>query len=268
MGHDDLDLDDIFEENGHALGASFALIIVSEIGDKTFLIAAILAMRHPRSVVFAGALASLAIMSFISAGLGHMLPFLIPKRWTQFAAAILFLVFGVRMGQEGFKMQGGNGHIQEEMEEARQEIEDTEILADKEDGAGSLAEKGMVQEEAEVMTETKSHSFPPSTAPGHSRRKSSVSRHSSASTLNPTLSQLSQKLPPSIRESADSTVQGVKNLSALLFSPIFVQAFILTFLGEWGDRSQVATIAMAAANNMWVISIGTILGHSVCTGLA
>ena len=43
----------------HALWRSFAMIIVSEIGDKTFLIAAILAMRHPRLVVFAGAFGSL-----------------------------------------------------------------------------------------------------------------------------------------------------------------------------------------------------------------
>lgn len=34
----------------------------------------------------------------------------------------------------------------------------------------------------------------------------------------------------------------------LVASPVFVQAFVLTFLGEWGDRSQIATIALAAAH--------------------
>lgn len=29
-------------------------------------------------------------------------------------------------------------------------------------------------------------------------------------------------------------------------SPIFVQAFTLTFLAEWGDRSQLTTIILAA----------------------
>jgi Ca2+/H+ antiporter, TMEM165/GDT1 family len=41
---------------------------------------------------------------------------------------------------------------------------------------------------------------------------------------------------------------GVFNLLSLLFSPVFVQTFIMTFLGEWGDRSQIATITLAAAS--------------------
>lgn len=43
---------------------------------------------------------------------------------------------------------------------------------------------------------------------------------------------------------------GVLNLLNLLFSPVFVQTFIMTFLGEWGDRSQIATITLAAASGL------------------
>jgi len=43
---------------------------------------------------------------------------------------------------------------------------------------------------------------------------------------------------------------------------------MLTFLGEWGDRSQIATIALGAAHNVYLIAIGTIVGHSCCTALA
>jgi Ca2+/H+ antiporter, TMEM165/GDT1 family len=49
---------------------------------------------------------------------------------------------------------------------------------------------------------------------------------------------------------------------------VFTQGFTLTFLAEWGDRSQIATIALAAAKNVVGVTVGGILGHSMCTGLA
>lgn len=85
------------DDNLHALSSAFLMIIASEIGDKTFLIAAIMAMRHPRLIVFAGAFGSLIVMSALSAAMGHLLPTLISRRWTTLAAAGLFLVFGVKV---------------------------------------------------------------------------------------------------------------------------------------------------------------------------
>jgi len=49
---------------------------------------------------------------------------------------------------------------------------------------------------------------------------------------------------------------------------IFVQALTLTFLAEWGDRSQIATIALAASQNAVGVTIGGCVGHTICTGLA
>lgn len=44
-----------------------------------------------------------------------------------------------------------------------------------------------------------------------------------------------------------------------------IQAFIMTFLAEWGDRSQIATIALAASYNLFMVNIGALLGHFICT---
>ncbi|KAF7359404.1 hypothetical protein MSAN_01283000 [Mycena sanguinolenta] len=208
-----------------ALMNSFFMILVSEIGDKTFLIAAILAMRHPRIVVFAGAFGSLVVMSLLSAEMGHILPTLIPKKWTQAAAAGLFLVFGARMLIEGRAMQPGNSKIQEEMKEAQEEIEGDDAVHEANGHAEAIPLEAL---EA-------------GTAADRIPRSPATTR---------------------------TLMEGARNFCSFFLGPVFVQAFVLTFLGEWGDRSQIATIALGAAHNVYLVTAGTVIGHSFCTALA
>lgn len=42
----------------------------------------------------------------------------------------------------------------------------------------------------------------------------------------------------------------------------------MTFLAEWGDRSQLATIVLAARENVSAVVIAGLIGHGICTGLA
>jgi len=53
-----------------------SVIIVSELGDKTFFIAAILAMRHSRLVVFGGAIAALGLMTVLSGSCSKLAGFM------------------------------------------------------------------------------------------------------------------------------------------------------------------------------------------------
>ena len=53
-----------------------------------------------------------------------------------------------------------------------------------------------------------------------------------------------------------------------MLSKIFIQAFTMTTLAEWGDRSQLATVILAAREDVYGVCVGGILGHALCTGLA
>jgi Ca2+/H+ antiporter, TMEM165/GDT1 family len=248
------------EGSVHGFVQAFAMIIFSEIGDKTFLIAAILAMRHPRIVVFAGAFGSLVVMSILSAAMGHILPTLIPKRWTQLAAGVLFIIFGAKLFFEGKDMPSGNEKVLEEMREAEEEI--NEDVAEHE-GTGGIAANGDVIPLEEIEAGT-----------------GPVRDHDGGDARE-------LPKPPSAMK---GMLEGTRNLCSLLLGPVFVQVFVLTFLGEWGDRSQIATIMLAAAHvslepaiipsalllsgfppdakNVYIVAFGTIIGHMVCTAIA
>ncbi|XP_030583200.1 putative divalent cation/proton antiporter TMEM165 [Archocentrus centrarchus] len=190
----------------HAFAASLSVIIVSELGDKTFFIAAIMAMRYNRLTVLAGAMLALGLMTCLSVLFGYATT-IIPRIYTYYVSTALFAIFGIRMLREGLKMSPDEG--QEELEEVQAEIKkkDEELQRSKlvngtpdvEAGAGTGLPQG------------KWHSF---------------------------------------------------------ISPIFIQALTLTFLAEWGDRSQLTTIILAAREDPFGVAVGGTIGHCLCTGLA
>ncbi|MFQ4135744.1 TMEM165/GDT1 family protein [Nodosilinea sp. PGN35] len=49
---------------------------------------------------------------------------------------------------------------------------------------------------------------------------------------------------------------------------VLIESFSLTFVAEWGDRTQFATIALAAANHPVGVVLGATLGHAVCAAIA
>ncbi|WRT68228.1 uncharacterized protein IL334_005204 [Kwoniella shivajii] len=276
------------ESNFHALLQAFVMIVVSEIGDKTFLIAAIMATRHPRLTVFGGAFASLVVMSILSAALGRVILGLIPKVWTLWAASILFLVFGAKMLQESFAMSGGNSHIQEEMREVEEELEEDSAVHDTHNARGTSSnipleslEEGMGM--SNTNGNTSSFDIPRTTSSlsNTNTSSSSPSRNKRPSFSLSTSSTKSMKSGPSIhfplsgRQSnvgpletkhwAITIKENIRSGLQVLTNPVFAQAFVLTFLGEWGDRSQITTIAMGGAHSVAVIAFGTILGHGLCT---
>lgn len=81
--------------------AAFSLIFVSEIGDKTFFIAALLAMRHSRLLVLLGAATALSLMTVISVVIGRLFQRVPAQLQTalpvgEYAAVALLVWFGIR----------------------------------------------------------------------------------------------------------------------------------------------------------------------------
>lgn len=187
---------------------SLGMIWATEVGDKTFFIAAVLAMRNSRFLVFSGAITALAVMTVLSAALGYALPSLLPRKYTHYASAALFLYFGLRLLRDASKMSG-DGPSEELVE---------------------------VEEE---LTHKKDAEDDPESGKSHDKGKKSQGGQGSSNS-----------------SSATSAIR------------VFSQACALTFLAEWGDRSQIATIALAAAKDPYGVILGGITGHAMCTGLA
>ncbi|KAK5632395.1 hypothetical protein RRF57_008111 [Xylaria bambusicola] len=231
----------------HSFILSLTMILFSEVGDKTFLVAALMAMKHDRMVVFTAAFGALLVMTVLSAVLGHTLPALIPKRLTSFLAAGLFFVFGAKLLREGLAMDPNEG-VSAEMEEVEMELEEKEHQASKKGRRSSVSPYALEMGLG-----------------GRDRKPRSQSRFPSP----PRSPSMSPPRSPSPRGGFVSEVTvGLSNLLSLLLSPAWVQTFVMTFLGEWGDRSQIATIAMAAGQDYWWVTLGAMLGHACCTGVA
>ncbi len=164
--------------------AGIVLIAVSELGDKTFFIAAILAMRHSRRLVFVGVIAALAAMTVISVLVGQVAAFL-PKVYIHYAEIVLFIGFGLKLLTQAGRMPSNSC--------------DAEVVKEAND----------VVEKAEF------------------------------------------KLP---KVQTPMAICG--------------EAFVLTFLAEWGDRTQIATVALASRYDPMGVTMGAVLGHGICAAIA
>jgi putative Ca2+/H+ antiporter (TMEM165/GDT1 family) len=164
--------------------AGLLLIAVSELGDKTFFIAAILAMRHSRRLVFVGVIAALAAMTALSVMMGQVAA-LVSQVYIHYAEIALFIGFGIKLLYEASLMPVNSC--------------DAEVV-----------------KEATDVVEKAEYQLPPEQTP----------------------------------------------------VAIMAEAFVLTFLAEWGDRTQIATVALATRYQPAGVTIGAILGHAICAAIA
>ncbi|PVU85476.1 hypothetical protein BB559_007006 [Furculomyces boomerangus] len=233
---------------------SFLVVLFSEIGDKTFLIAAILAMKHPRFIIFSASCAALWLMSLLSAVVGNFMINFISQAYVSLIASITFIAFGIKMIMEAREMK--NDVISDEINSIQEE------LNEQFDSPSVSEEKLQMSESLSNL----SNKLEAGTLPMSKSTTALDDLYDHAVKVDDLESQLFSSNKSTRFGSKVST--SIHNLFSLLLTPIFVQVFIMMFLAEWGDRSQLATIALGASREILSVTLGTIIGHTLCTGVA
>ncbi|CAL8119952.1 unnamed protein product [Orchesella dallaii] len=193
----------------YACIASFSVTVTSVLGDKTFFIAAIMAMRYSRLRVFSGAIGALSLLTVVSALFGYATT-IIPKAITYYTSTVFFAIFGLKMMYDGYRMSPHEG------QQKRKQVKAT-----------------------------------------LRRRDANTKHEDSQASKGTSLVGKGYRLPT-----------GLRRILYALFSRIFVKAFSMTFIAEWGNRSQIATVILAAREDVPGVCLGAILAHVLCIGLA
>jgi len=233
----------------HGFSESISVILVSEIGDKTFFIAAILAMRNNKLTVFLAAVSALFLMTVLSALLGWVVTTFIPREITYYTCTAIMFAFALKMLWEAWRMGEG------EMEETQKEVE--QELADLDGQAQPDSERGDADGKSEVSSGADNLGFE------GQQPTSANERASSSKGQSPKGSEQGWVNSAIDRGCKENSWFGKKCLKIF---KLFVNTFTLTFIAEWGDRSQLATIVLAGINDVVGVILGGCLGHAICTG--
>lgn len=242
------------------LVSSFSTIMATEIGDKTFFIAAVLSMRNDRVAVFGGAILALIVMTILSTLMGLVLPALMPRKYTHIVGALLFLYFGCKLLKDS---RGMEDKVSEELEEVEEELAEMSKKrnkarkkrhAEEKNGTGGDDSSIIVNDNLNVSgVDIEGGDGENGGGDGAKKRRGgkgggggSVSKGGSSN--------------------ASSSKTGVDSSNS--WESVFLQALTISFLAEWGDRSQIATIALAAAKDPVGVTIGGCMAHTICTGMA
>ncbi|XP_011073163.1 protein PAM71-homolog, chloroplastic [Sesamum indicum] len=117
--------------------AAFSLIFVSEIGDKTFFIAALLAMQYEKVLVLLGSMGALSLMTILSVVIGlifHSVPsqFQTTLPIGEYAAVTLLMFFGLKSIKDAWDLPSTAAKTGEQgNQESDEFVEAEELVKEK-----------------------------------------------------------------------------------------------------------------------------------------
>ncbi|KAI4342670.1 hypothetical protein MLD38_027263 [Melastoma candidum] len=116
--------------------AAFMLIFVSEIGDKTFFIAALLAMQYEKGLVLLGSMGALSLMTVLSVVIGRIFQSVPAQFQTtlpigEYAAIILLVFFGLKSLKDAWDLPSDEGKRGENSASLDEYVEAEELVKEK-----------------------------------------------------------------------------------------------------------------------------------------
>lgn len=100
-------------ESFDIVASSFLTVIVSELGDKTFISTAVLAMKYSKSAVFLGNISSMSLMMILAAYIGYTVMIFIDPQYVKLLSILVFIHFSTLSFWEAYK----NSKDEEEAED-------------------------------------------------------------------------------------------------------------------------------------------------------
>jgi putative Ca2+/H+ antiporter (TMEM165/GDT1 family) len=179
--------------------------------------------------------------------MGLVLPSLIPRKYTHILGGILFLYFGVKLLVDSRSMED---KVSEELEEVEEELAELNKKQSKAKKKKKLANEASSTDDD---VERQDEGIESADAGGDKNCDGAKQRRGGNKNL---------------KHASSSGLSAAGGYSGTTWEGVFIQSLTLTFLAEWGDRSQIATIALAAAKDPLGVTIGGCVGHSICTGMA
>ncbi|KAF3489884.1 hypothetical protein F2Q69_00054265, partial [Brassica cretica] len=269
---------------------SLAMTFVSEIGDKTFFAAAILAMRYPRRLVLAGCVSALIVMTILSATVGWAAPNLVfqpslladPSQMDASHNNIVVFWFWVMVFM---------GWGSEELAEVEAEL----ILAMRYPRRLVLAGCVSALIVMTILSATVGWAAPNLFNPRCLQIPRKWTHHITTLLFfgfglwslwdgfkqgggggSEELAEVEAELDSDLKANGKATKDKVEDENkkqkrpflTQFFSPIFLKAFSINFFGEFGDKSQLATIGLAADENPFGVILGGVLAQLLCTTAA
>ena len=241
---------------------SFLLILIAELGDKTFIMLIILQLKTNRITVFISSLFAEILMNFFAICLGYLIDFLLYKNLIDYIGIMIAFIYGFFLLGASFREEDISFENELFLNQKNYDVSFTDLLDE------SKAEKkeeslknsrypldGKLETISEVDASKEESKHFQIRKDGHNFAKESEKRMSEISKKEEEIKKNDTELIEALNEILDKDKEEEEDTN------IDINAFWTIFrtmcLSEFFDRSQLSTLSMSSIFNFSGVLIGS-----------